>query len=277
MIGVRNLSRSGNLPARLALIKDRSMAQNPQTQLPFDPAAVPAHVAIIMDGNGRWAQALGKARVEGHQAGAVALRRVLEACRDWKIGYLTVYAFSTENWKRPQAEVDALMHLLERYLASEIEEMERNSIRLRIIGDIARMPDSTRQALQASMERLKGGTRQMLTLALNYGGRDEIVRAARKVAARVAAGELKAEDITEEMLAEQLDTAGIPDPDIIIRTAGEMRLSNFMLWQASYAEYYSTPVCWPDFGREELGKAIADYQRRTRKFGALEGDSFVAP
>lgn len=235
----------------------------------FDPARVPAHIAIIMDGNGRWAQNRGCPRVEGHQAGAQALRRVLEACRDWGIEYLTVYAFSTENWKRPQEEVDALMFLLERYLASEIEEMEKNSVRLRILGDPARMPDSTRAALAAATARLQGGTRQMLTLALNYGGRDEIVRAARKLAAQVAAGALRPEDISEERLTAELDTAGIPDPEMIIRTAGELRLSNFMLWQASYAELYATPVCWPDFDREELAVAIAEYQRRTRKFGAI--------
>lgn len=233
------------------------------------PGPVPEHIAIIMDGNGRWAGERGLARVEGHRAGAESLREVIAACGDWGVRCLTVYAFSTENWKRPPQEVEALMLLLEQYLQSQTAELERNDIALRVIGDIAGLPQGARVALEAATRRLAHCKGRVLTLALNYGGRDEMVRAVRALAARVAAGELAPGSITADTISAALDTAGLPDPDLIIRTAGEMRLSNFLLWQASYAELYSTPLCWPDFRRAALAEAIEAYRRRTRKFGAV--------
>ncbi len=235
----------------------------------FNPESLPEHVAIIMDGNGRWAQNRGKQRVEGHKAGADTMRTILKACGQWGIKYLTVYAFSTENWKRPQAEVDALMLLLETYLQSEADELEREGVRLATIGDISKLPRRTRDSLASVKARLNNGTGVTLTLALNYGGRDEIIRAVRSLAGAVLSGELAVVDISEELLAGKLDTAGVPDPDLLIRTAGEMRLSNFMLWQVSYSEFYSTAVCWPDFDRREFALALGEYQKRTRKFGDL--------
>lgn len=235
----------------------------------FNPDAVPAHIAVIMDGNGRWAASRGEPRLRGHREGARALETVMRACGDWGVRYLTVYAFSTENWKRPQAEVDGLMALLGTYLREKTPELLRDGICLRAIGDRSRLPDGTRAALARAEEELAGGGRLTLQLALNYGGRDEIVRAARALARAARAGEIAPEAIDEAAFAARLDTAGVPDPDLLIRTAGEKRLSNFLPWQLTYAEYYATPVCWPDFGRAELAAAIAEYQRRTRKFGGL--------
>lgn len=235
----------------------------------FDRQNMPAHVAIIMDGNGRWAQQQGKPRVEGHKAGATTMRTILRACGEWGIKHLTVYAFSTENWKRPQAEVDALMFLLESYLQSEVDELEREGVRLETIGDISKLPQRTQLALASVKQRLRKQTKVVLTLALNYGGRDEIVRAVRNLASRAVNGEITPEQIDEQMLSGALDTGSIPEPELLIRTAGEMRLSNFLLWQVSYSEFYSTSVCWPDFDRVEFARAIGEYQKRTRKFGAV--------
>lgn len=241
----------------------------PTAALPFDLATVPQHVAIIMDGNGRWAAARGLPRLAGHEAGARTLRTIMQACGDWHIKYLTVYAFSTENWKRPAAEVDGLMTLLEQYLRGEAENLRRDNIGLRVIGDRGRLPAKTRESLENTLATLRACDGHILTLALNYGGRDEIVRAARQLAAQATAGVLRPEDIDEPRFAACLDSAGTPDPDLLIRTAGEKRLSNFLPWQLSYAELYVTTACWPDFNRDEFARALAEYQRRTRKFGGL--------
>ncbi len=237
--------------------------------LPFKPSPLPAHIAIVMDGNGRWARARGKPRIFGHRAGAESVRKIVKACGKWGIGCLTLYAFSTENWKRPEDEVSSLMGLLARYLRGEVDELNNNNVRLGAIGNIQRLPEGARNELERAIELLSSNTGLRLTLALSYGARDEITRAVRTLAARVRQGELIPEDICENDIASALDTAGLPDPDLMIRTAGEMRLSNFLLWQASYAEYFSTPVCWPDFDEAELAKAVLAFQSRTRKFGAV--------
>lgn len=236
---------------------------------PFDPDNVPRHIAIIMDGNGRWARTQGLSRLHGHQKGAETIRTVLYACRDWGVKYITLYAFSTENWKRPPEEVEALMQLLEVYLQNEVPELMKENVSLRAIGDVSRLPERTRRVLEESIRETASNTGPILTLALNYGGRDEIVRAARTLVREVAAGRLDPASIDEGRFADALDTAGMPDPDLLIRTAGEMRLSNFLLWQLSYAEYHATEVCWPAFGREELAEAIRAYQGRTRRYGAV--------
>lgn len=237
--------------------------------LPFDREAIPTHIAIVMDGNGRWAKARGRTRIAGHLQGSEAVRTVVRTCCEWGVKYLTLYAFSSENWIRPAAEVSALMALLQEYLRKETEELHRNNIRLKAIGDRERLSRASRRELDRAIKRLADNSGLTLILALSYGARDELVRALRSLSRQVARGEMTPEDISEEAVSQALDTAGIPDPDLVIRTAGEMRLSNFLLWQASYAEYYSTPVYWPDFGPQELAKAIAEFQGRTRKFGQV--------
>jgi undecaprenyl diphosphate synthase len=239
---------------------------------PFDPGRAPRHIAIIMDGNGRWARERGLRRVKGHEAGAESVRRITRACGEWGVEVLTLYAFSTENWARPETEVKALMALLGRYLKGERRELMENNVRLRAIGDLERLSRSTRKELDAAIAALDGNTGLTLVLALSYGGRDEIVRAARHLARRCMAGEIDPGKITEESFSRALDTAAFPDPDLLVRTAGEMRISNFLLWQLSYAEYYSTPVLWPDFGRDQLAAAIAAYQKRRRTYGEVEDE-----
>ncbi|MCX7935030.1 MAG: isoprenyl transferase [Planctomycetota bacterium] len=242
----------------------------PHTKIrPFAASPLPRHIAIIMDGNGRWAALRGKPRAFGHRAGAEAVQRTAAACAEWGIPVLTLYAFSTENWRRPESEVRALLALLRRYLQKGIADLRRRGVRLRFIGDLQRFPAALRQRMMEAAAALAGNRGLQVILALNYGGRDEIVRACRALARLAATGALAPEDIGEETFASHLDTAGIPDPDLVIRTAGEMRLSNFLLWQTAYAEYYSSPVCWPDFDREELAAAIRAFQARTRKFGGI--------
>lgn len=238
-------------------------------KLPFAADCVPRHIAIIMDGNGRWARARKRPRLFGHQAGVETVRRIVKACGRWGVGYLTLYAFSTENWKRPEDEVGGLMKILEFFLGKEVKALDKQNVRMRVIGDLSRLPASSQKALQKAIRALDDNTGLTLTLALNYGGRDEIVRAARKLAAQSVAGEIVPGDISIEMVSGALDTAGMPDPDLMIRTAGELRLSNFLLWQLSYAELYATELCWPDFDDEALAEAICAYQNRTRKFGAV--------
>jgi undecaprenyl diphosphate synthase len=232
---------------------------------------LPRHVAIIMDGNGRWARRRGLPRVVGHRAGTKTVKKIVTAAREIGISVLTLYAFSTENWKRPAMEVQALMKLLKSFLRAERENMLRNNIFLRTIGQIEGLPADVRAELKAISEETDSKSdkqdRMVLNLALNYGGRDEIVRAARVLAEKYAAGEIAADEITEELFATQLDTAGLPDPDIIIRTGGEARLSNFLLWQASYAELYITDMQWPDFSKEDLLRAIDDFRSRERRYG----------
>ncbi len=236
---------------------------------PPNPAesTVPRHVAVIMDGNGRWAKAHGLPRTAGHKQGAEALRTTLNACRDMGIQYLTIYAFSSENWKRPAAEVQELMLLLRHYLKREINTMHENGVRMHFIGDRELLAPDIR-ALIADSERLTvGNTAFHLTIALSYGARAELVRAMRGLAQDIAAGKLQPEGITEETIASRLDTHQLPDPDLLIRTGGEQRLSNFLLWQAAYTELYFTPVLWPDFSVMHLQEACHDFARRERRFG----------
>jgi undecaprenyl diphosphate synthase len=222
-----------------------------------------------MDGNGRWARKRGLPRTEGHLAGAQSARTVAEACIKLGIPYLTLYAFSTENWQRPAAEVRFLMKQLRRFLIEHRDEMVRQGIRLQAIGRLGELPPPVVRELQKTVQATEHGAKLTLTLALNYGGRSEIVDACRSLAADVKAGKLDADDIDEKAVASRLYTAGLPDPDLLIRTGGEMRLSNFLLWQVSYTELYVTEVLWPDFNGRHLAEAIRQYSRRERRFGAL--------
>lgn len=229
----------------------------------------PAHVAIIMDGNGRWAQKRLLSRILGHEKGAEAVRMVVRSCRELGIAFLTLYAFSTENWQRSKAEVDGLMRLLRRFLTAELPEMLQNNIRLHVIGRIERLPLDVQQALNQAMAATHANTALQLNLALSYGGRDEITRAAQALAAEVQAGIIGPADISEERVASHLDTRGIPDPDLLIRTGGDMRISNFLLWQLAYTEFFVTSTLWPDFSREQFLKILDDFQTRERRFGRV--------
>jgi len=233
----------------------------------LDADRLPRHVAIIMDGNGRWAKKKKKPRLYGHKVGADSVSDIVEACREIGIRYLTLYAFSSENWQRPAQEVTGLMSILKRYLESELPRMQKNDIRLVSIGDHNRLPDSVRAALENTVAATSSNSQLTLNLALSYGGRDELVRAVRKICHQCLGGELEPENISDVTISENLDTFGIPDPDLLIRTGGEARLSNFLLWQASYAEIYFTDVMWPDFRKEVFLQALTDYQVRERRFG----------
>ncbi|MCB0595046.1 MAG: isoprenyl transferase [Lewinellaceae bacterium] len=230
---------------------------------------LPRHIAIIMDGNGRWAKQHGKPRVFGHRNGVTAVRETTEAAAELGIEYLTLYAFSTENWNRPKMEVGALMRLLVETLHKEIETLNKNDIRLQAIGDISKLPKHTYKALLEGIENTKDNSRMTLVLALNYSAKWEILEASRRLARQVQAGEISPGDIDEAAFAGALNTSGMPDPELLIRTSGETRLSNFLLWQIAYAELYFTPVFWPDFRKENFFKAIIDYQRRERRFGKI--------
>ena len=235
------------------------------------PRHLPRHIAIIMDGNGRWAQARGLPRIAGHRRGAEAVRRTLVAATELGIPYLTLFGFSSENWKRPLAEIEDLMGLLRHYLRGEIAELHRNGVRLRVIGEKDRLSADI-VSLIAKAEALTHDNRAInLTIALSYGGRAEIAAAARAIAAAAAAGRLGAEAVDEELIAAHLFTADLPDPDLLIRTSGEQRISNFLLWQCAYAELVFTKTLWPDFGRDDLEQAITDYGGRERRYGASVG------
>ncbi|MFV0265740.1 MAG: isoprenyl transferase [Draconibacterium sp.] len=233
----------------------------------LDKTNIPNHVAIIMDGNGRWAQKQGKERFAGHEQGAESVRNVLKASVEVGIKYLTLYAFSTENWSRPQAEVDALMGLLVHSINHETPELKKNGVRLHAIGDIESMPKDFQERLIWSIEELKDCDTINLVLALSYSSRWEIVEACKKISAGVKSGEINENDIDDALITNKLSTKNIPDPDLLIRTSGEIRISNFLLWQIAYSELYFTPVLWPDFGRENLIEAVLDYQTRQRRFG----------
>lgn len=230
------------------------------------------HIAFIMDGNGRWAKARGLPRTEGHRAGAETVRRVLSYCRDAGIRYLTLYAFSVENWKRPKEEVETLMHLLVAYLASEEKTFHENQVRIRYMGRKSDLPTEVREALDR-VETATAAYERQLILCLSYGGRTELAHAAQAIARQVARGELDPEAITEETIARNLYLPDVPDPDLIVRTSGEMRLSNFLLWQASYAELYVTPVLWPDFGEADFQAALDSFASRERRYGALSANA----
>ena len=234
-----------------------------------DENRMPRHVAIILDGNGRWAKARGMPRNYGHVQGAKNVETICEAASKRGIQYLTVYAFSTENWSRPQDEVDALMKLLRNYMKTCLKTAEKNRMCVRVLGDKTRLDEDIRTRIEELEEATKNNDGLHFQIAINYGGRDEIVRAVKKIAAEAEAGRLKSHEITEERMSGFLDTAGLPEPDLLIRTCNEQRISNFLLWQLAYTEFYFTPVPWPDFTREELIKAVEAYNHRDRRHGGL--------
>jgi undecaprenyl diphosphate synthase len=236
----------------------------------LDKARLPQHVAIIMDGNGRWAKLRGKSRIEGHRRGKTSVRAIVEMSRKIGIRYLSLYAFSTENWFRPHDEVDALMGLLEQYLAGERAKMMRYGIRLVTIGNRSRLPTSVKAALEETIALTRHNQRMTVILALSYSGRDEIVRMARRLAHEALERRLDPDNIDEGTVAAYLDSADVPDPDLLIRTSGEMRISNFYLWQIAYSELYVTPTLWPDFRQTEYLEALLAYQRRRRRFGRTD-------
>lgn len=236
------------------------------TDLPHD-TLIPAHIAIIMDGNGRWAQKRNRPRIFGHKAGVESVRAVVEAAREIGVRHLTLYAFSTENWSRPSGEVSGLMGLLRNYLLSELNTMLKNDIQLCCLGQKERLPKDVQQVLEATIRDTNSCQSMTLNLALSYGGRSEVVGAVRRIAEQCSLGTMDLEDISEQTISDALFTAGQPDPDLLIRTGGEHRLSNFLLWQASYAELYFTEAAWPDFRKEQLLEAIIVFNKRQRRFG----------
>ncbi|ASS65684.1 MULTISPECIES: isoprenyl transferase [unclassified Paenibacillus] len=242
---------------------------SPQVADPTSLDNIPEHVAIIMDGNGRWAQNRGLPRIAGHHSGMKAVKKVTMAADRAGVKYLTLYAFSTENWKRPKTEVDFLMRLPQEFLALELEELVENNVQVRMMGYRGNLPDFTLAALDEAIEKTKANTGLVLNFALNYGSRSEMLDAVKSLAEDVRNGGLEPGDITEEMMAERLLSSGLPDPDLLIRTSGELRLSNFMLWQMAYSELWFTDVYWPAFTEELFQEAIAEYQRRARRFGGI--------
>jgi undecaprenyl diphosphate synthase len=230
---------------------------------------VPVHVAVIMDGNGRWAQSRGLPRIKGHEQGSKAVGECVQGCLDAGVKFLTLYAFSSENWKRPAAEVQALMMLLERFLDQKTTEMVNKGIQLRAIGRLEELPPPCRKRLQRTIDATAGGDKLVLTLALSYSGRAEIVDAVRTLVREAKAGEIAETDITPELIGDHLYTRGVPDPDLLIRTSGELRLSNFLLWQLSYTEIHVTPKFWPEFTKADLMSALTDYSTRHRRFGGV--------
>jgi undecaprenyl diphosphate synthase len=233
----------------------------------LDKTKLPTHVAIIMDGNGRWAKKHLLSRIKGHEKGADAVRAIVRACREIGIAHLTLYAFSTENWQRPKSEVDALMTLLIKFLKSEQKELAETDIRLHVIGQKERLPANVQQALDEAMDLTRDNSALQLNLALSYGSRAEIVHMVKKLAHKSKNGEVDPDAIDADTVAQNLYTRDIPDPDLLIRTSGEMRISNFLLWQIAYTEIYVTPTYWPDFGKEEFYEILRDYQKRERRFG----------
>ena len=228
---------------------------------------LPNHIAIIMDGNGRWAKARGLPRTAGHKKGADSLRTVLNACRSTGVHYLTIYAFSAENWKRPNDEISDLMQLLQHYLHQELETLHQNKVRLRFIGDLAQLDTNILGSIHEAVEMTSRNSAFNLTIALSYGSRQEIVRAMQTIAKKIEAGKIKADEISEQAITDALDTSGLPEPDLLIRTGGEQRLSNFLLWQSAYTEFYFTPVLWPDFSTQHFQEALQEYAKRERRYG----------
>ncbi len=230
------------------------------------PSPVPQHIGMIMDGNGRWAKQRGLSRSEGHRQGVENLRQILEACGEFGVNYVTIYAFSTENWQRPRAEVRFLLRIIDYYIDRELMELHKSGVQLRHIGNLDALNQRLQNKINQAIEMTRNNDKLILNVAFNYGGRSEIVQAVQ----RIVADQIPPEDITEDILAAYMYTAGQPDPDLIIRTGGEMRLSNFLTWQSTYAEYYTTPTFWPDFDRDELYKAIMHYCSRERRFGKIK-------
>ena len=235
----------------------------------FEAGEIPGHIAIIMDGNGRWAKKRGMPRIAGHREGVESVRDIVEASGQLGVQYLTLYAFSTENWKRPQEEVSLLMRLLLKALRDEADRLHKNNVRLRAVGDVTRLPQEVQSELLDGIQKTKENTGLTLVLALSYSGRWDFTEAVKRLAGEIIAGRLRAEEITEELIASHLSTAGIPDPDLMVRTSGEFRISNFLLWQLAYSEIHITPKFWPDFRRADLYAAIRDYQSRERRFGMV--------
>ncbi len=237
---------------------------------------IPKHVAIIMDGNGRWAKKKGLPRIAGHREGVESVRDIVEAAGQLGVDFLTLYAFSTENWKRPEEEVSLLMRLLLKALRDEADRLHKNNVRLRTIGDVGRLPEEIQAELSDGIQKTRGNTGLTLILALSYSGRWDLAQAFRAMAAAVRAGGLSPEDVSEQTLATYLSTAGVPDPDLLIRTSGEFRISNFLLWQLAYSEIHITSKFWPDFRRADFYTAVSDYQRRERRFGMISGQAGVS-
>jgi undecaprenyl diphosphate synthase len=242
--------------------------KQPHKSMPQHPD-IPRHIAIIMDGNGRWAKERGLPRREGHRAGAESIREVMEACKELGVEYLTLYAFSSENWNRPEDEVQALMNLLDRFLDEQAKELDKQKVRLQAIGQLDRLPAKTRERLERIMAKTAGHRSMTLVLALSYGAREEIVAAAKALAEDALAGKISPDAINGEAFASRLQTADIPDPDLLVRTSGELRVSNFLLWQISYAEIVIVKKFWPDFRQGDLFESVKEYQNRHRRFGAL--------
>ncbi len=236
----------------------------------LDKSRLPRHVAIIMDGNGRWAKLRGKSRIEGHRTGKTSVRAVVETSRKLGISYLSLYAFSVENWQRPRDEVGALMGLLERYLSDEQERMMRNGIRLLAIGERDRLPTSVRRVLERIIEKTKDNTRITVILALSYSGQGDVIKMVQRIAQNVKTGRCEPGDVDAKLISAHMETGNIPDPDLLIRTSGEMRISNFFLWQIPYTELYFTPTLWPDFRENQYIQALVEFQRRRRRFGRTD-------
>lgn len=246
-----------------------NIADSLKEKIQEQPERIPKHIAIIMDGNGRWAALRNKPRTFGHEAGVVAVKEVVKAASEVGVKYLTLYTFSKQNWERPKDEVSALMSLLSRTTRNELDELIKNDVKLRTIGHIHSLPTVRRKVLESAVEKTRNNQGLVLTLALNYGGRTEILDAVKAIANSVRSGFVDLNDIDEELFSDFLYTSDLPDPDLLIRTSGEMRISNYLLWQTSYTELYIIDTLWPDFKREELFKAIVDYQRRERRFGKV--------
>ncbi len=252
----------------MSTVKSQPMELQETLVRQVNRSRLPRHVAIIMDGNGRWAKKRGLPRVMGHRAGIRSVRAVVEIARELGVEVVTLYAFSVENWKRSTQEVSTLMRLLNEYLKRELSSLLENEVRLGVLGQIERLPKQVQAHLNEVMEKTRGNRKMLLNLALNYGGRSEILHAVRQVAQAIKEGKMQPDDLTEKTFSRFLYTDGLPDPDLLIRTSGEQRISNFLLWQISYSELYLTPRLWPDFGKVEFVQAILDYQNRERRFGA---------
>ncbi|MBD7910444.1 isoprenyl transferase [Clostridium cibarium] len=249
---------------------DRKVNSHDNNRIEIDMNRIPEHIAIIMDGNGRWAKAKNLPRAMGHKAGVETIRRVIKEGDKLGVKYMTFYAFSTENWKRPKEEVSALMKLLVQYLRQEIGELDANGVLINVLGDLSRLPRECIDEIKRAKERTKNNTGIVMNFALNYGGRDEIIRATKEVAAAVEKGEIAIDDIDGRTIEKYLYTANMPDPDIIIRPSGEQRLSNFLLWQCAYSEFWYSNINWPDFTEKDLRMAIYDFQNRDRRFGGIK-------
>jgi len=251
----------------LDIFKFKKDAIKEKIQLDMD--RIPAHIAIIMDGNGRWAKQRKLPRTMGHRAGMKNIKMMVEESSNLGVKYLTLYAFSTENWKRTKEEVGALMDLVVEFINKEFEELHRNNVKLNSIGDISKLPEKSKAAVEDAMYKTRNNTGLTLNIALNYGGRDEIVKGVKEIAKEVLEGKLQIDNIDDKIISDHLYTSGMPDPDIIIRPSGELRLSNYLLWQSAYSEFWFSNINWPDFTKEDLRRAISDFQKRDRRFGGV--------